>query len=34
MANHEAIERTAREKYLAGDTEGNGSILIRTTDLI
>jgi Fic family protein len=31
-ANHEAIEKIARDKYLAGDTEADNSILIRTTD--
>jgi hypothetical protein len=28
-----AIEEKARRKYLAGDTERDGSVLIRTTDL-
>lgn len=32
-ANHEAIEQEARQKYLADDTEKDGSILIRTVDL-
>jgi Fic/DOC family protein/uncharacterized protein DUF1488 len=32
-ANRRAIEDRAREKYLAGDTEADGSVLIRTTDL-
>jgi len=27
------IEQDAREKYLAGDTETDGFILIRTSDL-
>ncbi len=33
-ANKEAIEQLARRKYLHGDLEPDGSILIRTTDLI
>ena len=32
-AHHETIEREARQKYLAGDTENDGSVLIRTEDL-
>jgi Fic family protein len=32
QANRRAIEAHAREKYLAGDTEADGSILIRTSD--
>jgi hypothetical protein len=32
-ANRQAIEQEARRKYLAGETEPDGSILIRTTDL-
>jgi hypothetical protein len=32
-ANRQAIEQEARRKYLAGDTEANGSVLIRTVDL-
>ena len=32
-ANRQAIEEEARQKYLAGDTERDGSILIRTGDL-
>jgi len=32
-ANRRAIEREARRKYLAGDTEPDGSVLIRTGDL-
>lgn len=32
-ANRRAIEAEARRKYLAGDTERDGSILIRTGDL-
>jgi hypothetical protein len=32
-ANRRAIEEEARRKYLAGDTERDGSILIRTGDL-
>ena len=31
--NRQVIEQDAREKYLAGDTEADGSILIRTSDL-
>jgi len=31
-ANRRAIEQEARRKYLAGDTEADGSILIRTGD--
>ena len=33
QANRPAIEQYARGKYLAGDTESDGSILIRTGDL-
>ena len=33
QANRQAIEQHAREKYLAGDTETDGSVLIRTGDL-
>lgn len=32
-ANRRAIEEEARRKYLAGDTERDGSILVRTSDL-
>jgi Fic family protein len=32
-ANRKAIEELARRKYVAGRTEANGSILIRTGDL-
>ncbi len=32
-ANRQAIEQEARQQYLAGDTEADGSILIRTGDL-
>ena len=32
-ANRQAIELTARRKYLAGETEPDGSVLIRTADL-
>jgi len=32
-ANRQVIEQDARRKYLAGDTETDGSILIRTGDL-
>jgi len=32
-ANRRAIEQEARRKYLAGDTEPDGSVLIRTGDL-
>ena len=32
-ANRERIEHEARRKYLAGQLEADGSILIRTTDL-
>jgi len=32
-ANRQAIEREARQKYLAGRTEPDGSVLIRTGDL-
>jgi Fic family protein len=32
-ANHQAIEQEARRKYLAGDTEVDGSILVGTEDL-
>jgi len=32
-ANRQAIELEARRKYLAGDTESDGAVLIRTTDL-
>jgi hypothetical protein len=31
--NREVIEQDARVKYLAGDTEADGSIVIRTGDL-
>jgi hypothetical protein len=31
--NRKAIEDLARKKYLAGQTESDGSILIRTLDL-
>ncbi|MGA2812487.1 MAG: DUF1488 family protein [Candidatus Acidiferrum sp.] len=31
--NRDVIEETARRKYLAGDTEGEGSILIRSGDV-
>jgi hypothetical protein len=31
--NRKAIEDFARKKYLAGQTESDGSILIRTIDL-
>ena len=33
QANRQAIEQDARNKYLAGDTEADGSILIRTGDV-
>lgn len=33
QANRQAIEQHARNKYLAGDTEADGSVLIRTGDL-
>jgi hypothetical protein len=32
-ANRRVIEENARRKYLAGDTENDGSVLIRTGDL-
>lgn len=32
-ANQKVIEESAREKYLAGQLEADGSILIRTFDL-
>lgn len=32
LANRKAIEDFARNKYLAGQTEPDGSILIRTLD--
>ncbi len=32
-ANRRAIEQEVRRKYLAGDTEADGSVLIRTGDL-
>jgi hypothetical protein len=32
--NRRAIEDLAREKYLAGDTEADGSVLIRTMDFV
>ena len=32
-ANRQAIEQEARRKYLAGETEPDGSILIRTGDM-
>jgi hypothetical protein len=32
-ANRQAIEQEARRKYLAGRTEPDGSVLIRTGDL-
>ncbi len=32
-ANRRAIEQEARRKYLAGGTEPDGSVLIRTGDL-
>ena len=32
-ANRQAIEEEARKKYLAGATEPDGSVLIRTLDL-
>jgi len=32
-ANSQAIELKARQKYLDGETEPDGSVLIRTTDL-
>ena len=32
-ANRQAIEQEARRKYLAGETEPDGSVLIRTADL-
>jgi Protein of unknown function (DUF1488)/Fic/DOC family len=32
-ANRQAIEQQARRKYLAGETESDGSVLIRTMDL-
>jgi fido (protein-threonine AMPylation protein) len=32
-ANRQAIEQEARQKFLVGDTEADGSILIRTGDL-
>jgi fido (protein-threonine AMPylation protein) len=32
-ANRQAIEQDARRKYLNGETEPNGSIFIRTTDI-
>lgn len=31
-ANHEAIEREARRKYLAGETEVDGAVFVRTKD--
>ena len=31
-ANRQAIEQEARRKYLAGETEPDGSVLIRTGD--
>lgn len=31
-ANRAAIEERARQKYLAGEMESNGSVLVRTTD--
>jgi hypothetical protein len=33
-ANRRTIEGLARERYLAGDTEADGSVLIRTMDLV
>jgi len=33
-ANRRAIEELARERYLAGDTEADGSVLIRTMDFV
>ena len=33
MANRREIEELARRKYLAGKTEGDGSVLIRTVEL-
>jgi hypothetical protein len=33
MANRGEIEELARRKYLAGKTEGDGSVLIRTVEL-
>ncbi|MBZ5555228.1 MAG: DUF1488 domain-containing protein [Acidobacteriia bacterium] len=32
-ANRQVIEQDARRKYLASDTEADGSVLIRTGDL-
>jgi hypothetical protein len=32
-ANRKAIEEIARRKYLAGQTEPDGSVLIRTVEL-
>ncbi len=32
-ANHESIEHEARRKYLAGNVEADGSVLIKTGDL-
>jgi hypothetical protein len=32
-ANWQAIEEEARKKYVAGATEADGSVLIRTLDL-
>jgi hypothetical protein len=32
-ANRKAIEDVARRKYLAGQTEPDGSVLIRTVEL-
>lgn len=32
-ANRRAIEESAREKYLEGLTESDGSVLVRTDDL-
>lgn len=34
LANRKAIEQLARRKYLWGELEADGSVLIRTTDLI
>lgn len=33
LANRERIEHEARRKYLAGQLESDGSVLIRTNDL-
>lgn len=33
QANHENIEHKARRKYLSGDIEADGSILVKTSDI-